>query len=113
MPCAQRLLSACRDTSPPPAGPGAGGSSAEAEAPPAGLPASRWVLPAEGGARGACPPGSVFDIPRHAVESYRLASLLRERGATAAWLPLSGPEWREPAAPAAHPSPPAAAIAAE
>ncbi|GAB4815112.1 hypothetical protein N2152v2_002158 [Parachlorella kessleri] len=61
-----------------------------------GLPSLNWVLSAADAGRGACPEGSVFDIPRHPVDNFRLASLLKESGHEQAWLPLSGPNWEAP-----------------
>lgn len=95
--CEQALPSACRMAAPAAGGPGlfaaAGGSGT--------LLPSQWALSVEGAARGACPEGSFFDIPRHPLDGYRLASLLQERGVAAAWLPLAGPGWELPDPPAA------------
>ena len=61
-----------------------------------GLPSPYWVLSAADASRGACPEGSVFDIPRHPLDSFRLASLVKGSGHEQAWLPLSGPNWEAP-----------------
>lgn len=51
----------------------------------------QWTLAP--GPRGACPPGTVWDLPRHPQENYGLAAALRSAGTPGAWLPVHGPEW--------------------
>jgi hypothetical protein len=62
----------------------------------ASLPSPSWALSEAGSARGACPPGSSFDVPRHPLDNFRLASLLQQQGVAAAWLPITGPGWAVP-----------------
>ena len=49
------------------------------------------------GERGACPAGSVFELPRHPKENSLLQRMLQKAGVAQAWLPLQG----DPAAAAA------------
>jgi hypothetical protein len=60
-----------------------------------------WVLNATL-ARGSCPEGAEYDLPRHPRENYLLAAALQHAGHEAAWLPLHGPEWSTEGWPAAQ-----------
>ena len=52
-----------------------------------------WVVGDGGAERGACPEGTLYDLPRHPRENYLLAAALQRAGHEAAWLPVHGPEW--------------------
>ncbi|KAK9810746.1 hypothetical protein WJX73_004650 [Symbiochloris irregularis] len=48
------------------------------------------------GAKGECPQGLHWALPRHAKDNVALRNAASEAGAEAAWLPLSGPAWDLP-----------------
>ena len=52
-----------------------------------------WAL-AEGGARGSCPEGTAFAVPRHAKENAALQRALQRASKEACWLPLQGDFYR-------------------